>query len=185
MNAPSAGLGNPMMQRLHVIRRALVVPLGIDTVLLAALLTISLLGKGHRAESWVLALFTLPTAYLFLECLLRRVVVTGEGLLVRTLWKRKRVLWGEITHVGCLSLPRKRYLLLTTTRGIIILSNAFSAFDLLAGEIAERVGRERVEEEVRLLGGRSPAGIGHIVLAWVAAVFMVGIIGLKLFPLAM
>ena len=127
MNAPSAGFGKPMMQRLHVIRRALVVPLGIDTVLLAALLAISLLGQGDRAESWILALFTLPTAYLFLECLLRRVVVTGEGLLVRTLWKRKRVPWEEITHVGCLSLPRKRYLLLTTTRGKANVGAAASA----------------------------------------------------------
>lgn len=185
MNAPSAGLGNPMMQRLHLIRRALVLPLGIDTVLLASLLAISLLQGGELSESWVLALFTLPTAYLFLECLLRRVVVTGEGLLVRTPWRRRQVQWGEITHVGCLSLPRKRYLLLTTTKGIIILSDAYSDFDLLAGEIAERVGRERVAEEVRRPGGPFRAGVGQVVLAWAAAAFMVVIIGLKLFPLAM
>ena len=40
----------------------------------------------------------------------------------------------------------------------------------------------RVEEEVRLQAGRSPSGIAHIVMAWIAAVFMVGIILIKMLP---
>jgi hypothetical protein len=180
----AAGLGNPMMQHVYGIRRAFVVPLGIDTVLLLSLLAISLLQKGDSTEKWILTLFTLPTAYLFLESLVRRIIVMDGNLFVRTLWKRKTILWGEITHVGCLSLPRKVYLLLTTTRGIVILSNAYEEFPLLAADIVERVGPERVEEEVRLQCGGERAGIGNIVLAWVAAAFMVGIIWMKMFPFA-
>jgi len=39
-----------------------------------------------------------------------------------------------------------------------------------------------VEEEVRLQAGRSPSEIAHIVMAWIAAVFMVGIILIKMLP---
>jgi hypothetical protein len=174
-----------MLQRVYAIRRAFVIPLGIDAVLLLALLAISLAQGGDVREIGVFSFFFLPTAYLFLESLNRRVSVGEEGLRVRTLWKRKSILWGEITHVGCLSLPKKVYLLLTTTRGIIIISNAYEGFPLLAAEIVERVGPERVEEEVRPQCGRSRLGIGNVLLAWVAAAFMSGIIVMKLFPFAL
>jgi hypothetical protein len=179
-----ADLGNPVQQRVHAIRRAFVIPLGLDAFLLLALLGISLAQGRDAREIGVFSFFFLPTAYLFLEGLIRRVSIGEEGLRVRTLWKRKSVQWGEITHVGCLSLPRKVYLLLTTTRGIIIISNAYEAFPLLAAEIVERVGPERVEEEVRPQCGRSRLGIGNVLLAWVAAAFMTGIIVMKVFPFA-
>jgi hypothetical protein len=173
-----------MAERVYAVRRAFVIPLGLDTFLLLTLLAISLAQGGDAREIGVFSFFFLPTAYLFLESLVRRVSVGEEGLRVRTLWKRNAVLWGEITHVGCLSLPKKVYLLLTTTRGIIILSNAYETFPLLAAEIVERVGPERVEEEVRPQCGRSRLGIGNVVLAWVAAAFMSGIIVMKVFPFA-
>jgi len=174
-----------MTQHVYGIRRAYIVPLGIDTLLLLSLLVISLLQRGDATEKWIFLLFALPTAYLFLESLIRRIVVTDGSLFVRTLWKKKTVFWGEITHVGCLNLRRKVYLLLTTTKGIIILSNAYEEFVLLTEEIIERVGVERVEEEVRLQGGRSGAGIGNVVLAWVAAAFMAGVILMKVYPFTM
>jgi tetrahydromethanopterin S-methyltransferase subunit F len=84
--------------------------------------------------------------------------------------------------VGCLSLHKKVYLLLTTVKGIFIVSNAYEEFEALVDAIVGRVGQEKVEEEVRLQSGRSRTGIANIVSAWVAAAFMVGIILMKMFP---
>jgi hypothetical protein len=171
-----------MPQRSYSIRRAFLIPLGVDAFLLFGLLMIALLLKGDGTEKLVFTLFFLPTCVLFLESLCRRVVVTDGGLTVRKLGRAKAVTWEEITHVGCLTLHRKVYVLLTTVKGFFIISNAYEGFSALAEEIVARVEPERVEEEVRLLTGRSLAGVAHIVSAWVAAAFMVGIILMKIFP---
>lgn len=173
-----------MTKETYAIRKAFVVPLGIDALLLLSLLAIALFGTGETTEQWFFGLLTLLGGFLFLENLVRRAVVTDEGLSVRTLWRRKRVLWKEITHVGCLSLPRRIYLLLTTTRGIIILSSAYEAFPRLKEAILQRVEPDRVEEEVRRMGGKDRASFLNILLAWVAAAFMIGIIVTKVHPSA-
>ena len=171
-----------MPQRVYTIRRAFVIPLGVDAFLLMCLLAISLLLKGDSTEKLVFAILFLPTLYFFLECLARRLIVAKEGLSIRKLWRKKAVSWEEITHVGCLNLHKKVYLLLTTVKGIFIVSNAYEEFAALAEEIVESVGLEKVEEEVRLQSGRSRVGIANIVSAWVAAALMVGIILMKIPP---
>jgi hypothetical protein len=169
-------------QRLHRIRNAFLIPLGLDVVLLFCLFLMALLLNGDTTERLVYALFFLPACYLFLECLRRRVTVAQGGLVIRKLWFEKTISWEEITHVGGLTLHKKVYLLLTTVKGLFIVSNAFEGFPALAEEIAVHVGLEKVEEEVRLQAGRSVTGIAPIVSAWSAAAAMIGIILLKVFP---
>lgn len=168
-----------MPLRLHRIRMAFLVPLGLDVVLLCALFLMALLQNGDTVERLVFALFFVPACYLFLECLRRRVTLSQGGLAIRKLWGEKWVAWDEITHVGGLTLNRKVYLLLTTVRGFFIVSSAFEEFPALAEEIVARVGSEKVEEEVRSQADRSVTGIAPVVSAWIAAVVMVGIILLK------
>ena len=182
MKTGSFPSGEKMSHHVYEIRRAFVIPVGVDAFLLLSLFAISFLVRGDSTEKLVFAIFLIPTLYLFCECLVRRVIVSDGGLSIRTLWKTKTVSWAEITHVGCLCLHRKVYLLLTTLKGIFIVSNAYDEFPALAEEIAERVGPEKVEEEVRLQRGYSRTGIANIVWAWIAAAFMVGIILMKMWP---
>ena len=172
-----------MSQRIYRIRKAFLVPLGVDAFLLCALFVISMLPQGSATERLVFALFFVPSLYVFFECLLRRVTVDGGGIVIRKLLREKRVLWEGITHVGGLSIHNKVYLLLTTVNGFFIISNAYERFSDLVEEIVSRVDRTKVEEEVRLQAGRSPSGIVHAALAWTAAAFMVGIILIKMLPL--
>lgn len=169
-----------MSQRVYRIRRAFLIPLGIDALLLFCLLLISLLSQGSTTERLVFAFFFFPSGYLFLECFFRRVTVDDGGVALRRLWRGKSVPWDGITHIGGLSLHRKVYLLLTTIRGFFIVSNAYEGFSELTEEIVSHVDPARVEEEVRLQAGRSPSGIAHIAMAWIAAVFMAGIIMIKM-----
>jgi hypothetical protein len=165
-----------MAQRIYRIRKAVLVPLGIDAVLLLALLTLSFGAGGQTTEQAVLSVFFGVAAILFLESLLRRVVVAPERLLIRKLGRGKSFTWAEITHVGALTVRRKAYLLLTTLKGFVILSSAYEGFADLSREIAGRVEPDRVDAQVRGLA----AGSAHAASAWVAAVFLVGILLLKL-----
>ena len=171
-----------MAQRHYTIRRAFLIVLGLDALLLFCLFLISLLMKGNTMEKLILALFFLPALALFLECLLRRVTVVEEGLVIRKLGRNKALLWDEITRVGYLILHRKVYLLLTTVKGFFVLSNAFEGFPRLVEEVVARVEPDRVEQDARVQAGRSQAGIANIVAAWVAAVLMMVMILIKLLP---
>lgn len=171
-----------MSQRVYMIRRAFLISLGVDAFLLFCLLVLSMLPQGSAVERLVFTIFFLPVLYLFLECLLRRVTVDEGGIAIRKLWRKKWVAWEGITHIGGLSIHKKVYILLTTVHGFFIVSNAYGGFSDLAEEIVSHVDLTKVEEEVRLQAGRSPSGIAHIVMAWIAAVFMVGIILIKMLP---
>jgi hypothetical protein len=171
-----------MAQRHYTIRRAFLIVLGLDTLLLFCLFMISLVVKGNTMERLVLTLFFLPALVLFLECLFRRVTVIEEGLVIRKLGRNKALLWDEITRVGYLILHRKVYLLLTTVKGFFVISSAFEGFPSLVEDLVARVEPDRVEQDVRLQAGRSLKGVSNIVAAWVAAVLMMAMILVKLFP---
>ncbi len=170
-----------MSQRIYTIRRAFLIPLGVDVFLLCALFVISMLPQGSATERLVFAIFFVPSLYVFSECFLRRVTVDENGVAIRKLLREKRVPWEGITSVGSLSVHKKVYLLLTTVKGFFIISNAYGGFSDLVEEIVSHVDSDRVEEEVRLQAGRSRSGIAHTALAWTASVFMVGIILMKMF----
>jgi len=181
----STSAGETVGQRVlceHRIRKGFLVPLGLDTLLLAMLVMFLVL-TGDRLERLVMGLFFLITLCLFLEGFFRQVRISEEGLSLRKLGRFKTVTWDEITHVGSLTLHKKEYLLLTTTRGFMIISNAYEGFAGLVGEIVAGVAPNRVEEEVRLLAGRNGAGNVQIVVAWIAALLLIGIMTLKLMPL--
>jgi hypothetical protein len=171
-----------MPQRFYGVRKALLIPLGLDVVLLFGLLMSALLLKGERAEKLVFALFFIPTFVLFLASYRRRVTVAEGGLVIRRFWGNAALSWDEITHVGCLTLHRKVYLLLTTVKGFFIVSSFLEGFSALAEEIVTHVGLEKIEEDCRLQAGRAVAGIANVASAWIAATAMIGIILLKLFP---
>ena len=171
-----------MSQHVHTIRRAFIIPLGVDSFLLFCLLVVSLLPQGSTTERLVFAFFFFPSCYLLLDSVFRRVTVDDKGIALRRLWREKGVPWEGITHIGGLILRKKVYILLTTVKGFFIVSNAYEGFPELTEEILSHVDPTMVEEEVRLQAGRSPSGIAHIVMAWIAALLMVGIILIKMFP---
>ncbi len=171
-----------MSQRDYTIRKALLIVLGLDALLLFCLLLIALFLEGGATEKLIFTLFFLSALLLFLECVFRRVTMTEEGLAIRKLGRTKAFSWGEITRVGSLTVHRKVYLLLTTVKGLFIISNAFGGFSKLVEEIVARVKPERVEEDVRPQAVNARTGIATLVPAWVAAVFMMVMILMKLFP---
>jgi hypothetical protein len=165
------------------IRRELLIPLGISAGLLLILLILTLLGKGSSMERIFLTAMTIPTVALFLEARNRRATMTDQGILFKKFLRVKEILWGDISHVGCVMIRKKVYLLLTTTKGFFILSNAYEDFSALIRIIVERVGPDKVEEDVRAQGENPVKNRWDMISLWFAVVVIFGIILLKLLPI--
>lgn len=169
-----------MTAQLFKIRRELLLPFGICAGGLLCLLVLALLVKGSGLERILLAAITLITVALFLIARNRRITITDQGIVIRKFFKIKEINRDDINHVGCVILRKKVYLLLTTTKGFFILSNAYEDFSALIRSIVEQVGPEKVEEEVRALGGSPDRNRADVISLWFAVVVIFGLIILKL-----
>lgn len=156
------------------------IPFGICAGGLICLLVLALLFKGSSLERVLLVAITLITVAFFLMARDRRITITDQGIVIRKFFKIKEINRDDINHVGCLILRKKVYLLLTTTRGFIILSNAYEDFSALIRSIVAQVGPEKVEEEVRALGESPAKNRTNITSLWFAVVVIFGLIILKL-----
>lgn len=175
-------MDSPMTIQLFKIRRALLIPFGINVLLLLTLLGLSLFFKGSAVERIVLLLITLPTAVLFLEATNRSVTITEQGLRIRKFLRNKEVFWGDISHVGCLIIRRKVYLLITSTKGFHILSNAYDDYSALISRISENCGPEKTEEDVRALTGKPLNNLADLISMWFAVAAITVMVLLKLSP---
>jgi hypothetical protein len=109
-------------------------------------------------------------------------VRTGDqGIMIRKFMRKKELCWEDITHIGALILRKRVYILLTTVKGFYILSNAYEKFSSLAGDLVAHMDNEKVEEEVRRQMEHPAKNMSDIIMTWITAVVLAGIIIIKLF----
>ncbi|MBN1662154.1 MAG: hypothetical protein JW943_01000 [Deltaproteobacteria bacterium] len=159
-------------------------PLGIDIVLLFALLFVSIFFKGSTTEWVVLIVLVVPFLYFFLEGLYRKVTISHEGLVIQKLFRVKDLLWEDITHAGHLIIRKKVYVLLTTVKGFHIVSNAYENFSGLVKDICDHLDKEKVEEQLMEQIEHPVRDISNMILMWVAALVICGIMVTKFYPLS-
>jgi hypothetical protein len=169
-----------MTAQLFKIRQELLIPFGICAGLLVCLLVLSLLIKGSGLERVLLAVITLITVALFQIARNRKITMTDQGIVVRKFFRTKEIRRDDINHMGCVILRKRVYLLLTTTKGFFILSNAYEDFSALIRSIVGQIGPEKVEEEVRALGESPAKNRADVISLWFAVVVIFGLIVLKL-----
>ena len=162
------------------IKKAILIPFGICAGLLLCLLILAVLGKGSTLERTLLALVSLATAALFLLARDRGILFTDQGIVVRKYFRTKEILRDEISHVGCVILRKRVYLLLTTSKGFFILSNAYENFSALVGRIVAQVAPEKVEEEVRVQAEKPITSRSDVISLWLAVFVIAGLVVLKL-----
>jgi hypothetical protein len=169
-----------MTAHIFKIRRELLIPFGICAAGLFCLLVLALMVKGSGLERILLAAITLITVAFFLMARDRRITITDQGIVIRKLFRTKEIHRDNITHVGCVILRKKAYLLLTTTKGFIILSSAYENFSALLRSIVGQVDPEKVEEEVRALAESPVKNRADVISLWFAVAVIFGFIILKL-----
>ena len=168
----------------HRIRRSFIIPFTVVLILIIGLWVFSFFCRGTSSERVFLTIVLIPLALAWGEAIFRQVILWNEGIKIRKFMRQKSLLWEDITHVGCLIMRKKVYLLLTTVKGFFIISNEYERFQDLAGGLVGHLdgGKIEIEAEVRQQIEHPLKNWSNVVAAWVAAVVLTFILFLKLFP---
>lgn len=168
-----------MDQGTFKIRKDFLQPFFAMVALLAVLLLLSL-WKGQPWEKILLAVSFIGTLLVAIEAAARSITVTPDGLAIKKFFRKKEVAWPTMTHLAIVTLNRKIYFLLTTTKGFYFFSNMFENHALLIRSIADRLDIEKVEAEVRNYLENPVERRSLIVICWVIVCIIAAFIVLKL-----
>jgi len=168
-----------MSTRIYTVNRALVLPLALNALLLLAVFILTFIRQGTATERFLLLAALIPMALIAIESSLRKVEASDSGLAMTKFLKRRALNWADITHVGALAVRKKVYLVLTTTKGFHVLSNAYGRFGDLVRDVTDHVEAERVEEGAREILEGSPGNRSNIVAAWLAVILLVVVAAMK------
>jgi hypothetical protein len=162
------------------IRRELLIPFGICVAGLMLLLVLALFGKGSGLERVVLVVLTAFALAFLLLARDRWIAFEDEKIIIRKFFRIKELRGNDINDVGCVILRKRVYLLLTTTKGFFILSNAYADFPALVQNITRFVDPERIEPEVRTLTEKTIGRWADVISMWIAVAIITGLVILKL-----
>jgi hypothetical protein len=162
--------------------KSLLIPLAVDIFLLFALFFISLCVGISTVERVVLVIIFILLLFIFLELIFREVNVGDGGIKIKKLFMKKELDWEDITNLDAVIIRKRVYLLLSTTTGFHILSNAYGRFTVLLQEIADNIDGEMVEDKVWNLLKHPIKKVSNVILTWFAAIVLLGIIYARLFP---
>lgn len=172
----------PKMETTHIYkaRKHFFVPFCIDVALLFILLIISFFTDSSQAERIILSLIFIPLLVMVLESASRETTISEKGVTIKKFMRTKHLAWEDITNLDTMSVRKKVYLLLTTTKGFYILANSHENFISLARDIVAGVDREKVEERVFTMMAHPVKRFSDVVSSWIAVFILVGAIFLKI-----
>jgi hypothetical protein len=170
-----------MPEGIYTIRKAIIAPLSMAVFSLLFLLLFSFLLKSLPGERFVLTSVCILALYLFFEVLFRRVSLDAGGLEIRKFLRKKKLAWDEVTYLGSVAIGNKAYVLLTTTKGMYILSNNYERFPVLLDHLSRRLSEERVEREIRNLIEHPLKNNGPVRSAWCMVVIVIAVVIFRLY----
>jgi hypothetical protein len=169
-----------MYNKTYKIKKAFLIALAVDVMLLMLLLLLSMIFKSPASEKIVVIIMTIAAIFVFVEALSRKILTGNHGILIIKFFRNRELQWEDITHAGLLVLRKKVYLLLTTTKGFYILSNSYQDFQAFLRETTDHIEKEKIETDV-LNQIESPMNAtADIIKVWLGAAVLVAIILLKL-----
>ena len=167
------------MNQVYKIKKQFIVPFMIAVALLFVLWALSLC-SGQTWEKIILAVLCVTTMVIAIEAYEREVTASEDGLRIKKFFRIKNFTWAEITHLGVVIMRNKAYFLLTTTKGFYMFSNLLQDHTGLIRHLAEKLGDEKVEVEIKNYLGNPIERTSLIVLTWIALMIIVAIILTKL-----
>lgn len=145
------------------------------TVLLFALFVTGM-AMGELWERILTGVLFIIALVVAVEVLEREFRTSENGLQIRKFFRTKNFAWAEITHLGTVLLRNKAYFLLTTTKGFYIFSNLLQDHTLLLQALAEKLGEEKVDAEVKSYIEAPRERTSLVVLTWVSLVILVALL---------
>jgi len=169
-----------MSEKTYRVRKQFLVPLTLDCILLFLLIVVSAFTTTIPAEMVVLVVVFLSLLYIFLESFFLETSIGEKGIRIKKFLRGKDLSWNDITNVDTMTVRKKVYLLLTTTKGFHVLSNTHGEFYSMVSDLSSRVDSERVEESVKTVIDEPVKRRSDIVTSWLAAVILIVVICLKI-----
>ena len=169
-----------MEQRIYRIRKTFLVPLGLVVVLALILLISCLLLRLPLVKILILAAFLVPATVLFAESSLRRVSLEEDGILVKKLFRSKRLRYGDLTSIDTVMVRRRAFVSLSSEEDFLILSNSYDHFGALLSQLLEKAPEKIVSSETRQLAEKPPVKNGDIFSAWLAVIVLILILYVQL-----
>lgn len=169
-----------MSTREFTIRKNFLFPLGLVFILSLLLLILTISREQQTAKAFILAAILLPVALLFVESSLRRVVLDEEALVIRKLFRQKRMIYNEITSVDTVLVRKRAFLSISSESDFIILSNSYAEFATLVGQLLKKVPESTISAETQQMASAPPTKSGDIVSVWLAASLLLLILYVQL-----
>lgn len=164
-------------KRSFVIRRSLVVPIGLLLVLTVTLLVICLLQGQAVAKIVILVVLILPLTALFVESSLRRLVIDQEGITAFRPLRQHRLRFADITSLETVRVRNRVFMtLMAGDDDFLIISNSYGNFPGLLRCLIDSVPGGAVTEETRQLVEKPPVRQADVFTVWFAVIALVYIL---------
>ena len=157
-----------------VIRRGLVVPMGLLIALMLALLTVCILQGQPIAKIIILAFFLLPVGALFVECAFRRLVIEQSGVKAFRPFRQRQVLFADVTSLETVRVRSRVFLTLAAgDDDFLIISGSYGKFPDLLASLIDAVPEGTVTEETEELAKQPSFRQGDAFAVWFAVIALV------------
>ncbi|MDD4092794.1 MAG: hypothetical protein PHQ63_09555 [Smithellaceae bacterium] len=159
----------------YKIKKAFRLPFIAVTILLFALFVTGM-AMGELWERILTGVLFIVALVISVEVSEREFKTSENGLQIRKFFRTKHFVWAEITHLGTVILRNKAYFLLTTTKGFYIFSNLLQDHTLLLRDLAQKLGEEKVEAEIKNYIAAPRERTSLVVLTWVSLIILVALL---------
>ncbi len=159
----------------YKIKKAFRLPFIAVTILLFALFVTGM-AMGELWERILTGVLFIVALVISVEVSEREFKTSENGLHIRKFFRAKHFVWAEITHLGTVILRNKAYFLLTTTKGFYIFSNLLQDHTLLLRDLAQKLGEEKVEAEIKNYIAAPRERTSLVVLTWVSLIILVALL---------
>ena len=159
--------------------KGVMIPLGtIVAVSLVLLVTVAM--KGEKGFAVVVLCLLLPLALLFFSWFMRRLRLDEDGLLYRTLFRKRRVSWDQVKEMRIFTAGLRKVLYLDGGDKVLLIPLNIEDRDRFLKVMLQRLqGRGLPKESMEGLekGGGFEA---EPVFLWLAAIVLLGLLVLRL-----
>lgn len=164
-------------QRTFVIRRSVVVPLGLLVILTLALLVVCLVQSQPVTKVVLLSVLLLPLAGLFLESARRRLEIDADGIRAFRSLRNKEMRFDRVTALETVKVRNRVFMTLVAGDDeYLILSNSYADFPGLVRCLVAAVPAAAVTEETRQLADSPPVRHADVAAIWLAVMAMIYIL---------
>lgn len=157
-----------------VIRRSLVVPMGLLIALTMALLVVCIIQAQPLAKIIILVVLIVPLSALFAECAFRRIVIGQDEVTAFRPFRQRQMCFADVTSLETVKVRNRVFMTLSAGEDdFLIISNSYGNFPAMLEGLAAVVPEGTVTEETQQLMQQPPRRQADTFTVWFAVLAMV------------